>query len=273
MAYDSARGRTVLFGGYDGSQLGDTWEWDGSSWTQVFTPSAPAARSSVAIAYDVASRRVVLFGGSYGWPNGLDDTWHYDGANWYISAPSGTVPPQQYLHRMIGCPALGGVLVYGAYGNGWSNLNETWLYAAPGVAATFTPFGTGCAGSGGVPALAAAAGQLPWIASTFTVSFTNLPSPAPVFACIGLSRTAWGALALPYPLAGFGMPGCSAWIDPAVVTFLLGAGGAASWPFGIPSNLQLQGVQFFVQGVVADVGANPANLTVTNAGEGTVGSR
>ena len=27
MAYDSARGVTVLFGGYDGSRKGDTWEF------------------------------------------------------------------------------------------------------------------------------------------------------------------------------------------------------------------------------------------------------
>ena len=38
MAYDAARGVTVLFGGYDGANyLGDTWEWNGTSWTQVGT--------------------------------------------------------------------------------------------------------------------------------------------------------------------------------------------------------------------------------------------
>src|SRR5262249_42650455 len=31
LAYDSARSRTVLFGGYDGGRyLSDTWEWDGT---------------------------------------------------------------------------------------------------------------------------------------------------------------------------------------------------------------------------------------------------
>jgi len=34
MAYDSGRGKIVLFGGYAGSAvLGDTWEWDGASGT------------------------------------------------------------------------------------------------------------------------------------------------------------------------------------------------------------------------------------------------
>ena len=270
MAYDSMRGRTVLFGGYNGSQLGDTWEWDGSSWTQVVTAAAPPARSSGAIAYDVTSRRVVLFAGSYGWPNGLDDTWHYDGTNWYLSTPSGTVPPPQYLHRMIGVPTLGGVLVYGAYGNGWTLLNDTWLYAAPGVAASFVPFGTGCLGSGGVPALAAAPGQLPWIASTFTMDFTNLPNPG-----VGLMLGFLGLSAFPFPvpLAAIGMPGCSALIDPLFAAGLSTSGGTASLLLIIPSSLPLEGMHFFVQGVVLDLGVNPAGMTVTNGADGTIGSR
>jgi hypothetical protein len=36
MAYDSARGRTVLYGGGDGqTRFDDTWEWDGKSWKQI----------------------------------------------------------------------------------------------------------------------------------------------------------------------------------------------------------------------------------------------
>ena len=38
MAYDSARNRTVLFGGGDFSSnlRGDTWEWDGKNWTEMY---------------------------------------------------------------------------------------------------------------------------------------------------------------------------------------------------------------------------------------------
>jgi hypothetical protein len=37
MAYDRARGRLVLFGGFsEGSApIGDTWEWDGARWTEI----------------------------------------------------------------------------------------------------------------------------------------------------------------------------------------------------------------------------------------------
>ncbi len=35
LAYDGVRGRTVLFGGYDGLFKDDTWEWDDSSWQRI----------------------------------------------------------------------------------------------------------------------------------------------------------------------------------------------------------------------------------------------
>lgn len=45
MAYDSGRGRTVLFGGGSGccAIYGDTWEWDGSRWAQVATTPGAVA--------------------------------------------------------------------------------------------------------------------------------------------------------------------------------------------------------------------------------------
>ena len=60
MAFDSARGRTILFGGYDGALVrGDTWEFDGTTWTQVALTSSPTARSDHAMAYDLFRQRVV----------------------------------------------------------------------------------------------------------------------------------------------------------------------------------------------------------------------
>ena len=86
-------------------------------------------------------------------------------------------------------------------------------------------------------------------------------------------QNALSAFPSPVPLAVIGMPGCSAFIDPLFAAALATTGGTASWPFSIPSSLPLEGAHFFVQGVVIDVGVNPANLTVTNAADGTIGSR
>jgi hypothetical protein len=88
MAYDSGRGRTVLFGGESTSGLlGDTWEWDGANWTQM-ADSGPPARFHSAMAYDAQRNQTLLFSGS----NGAADTWGWDGRNWTQLADGGAWP-------------------------------------------------------------------------------------------------------------------------------------------------------------------------------------
>ncbi len=98
-AYDTARGRLVLFGGLDlvgGS--GETWELDSSNWTRRAPASAPEARQGHAMAYDPTRAQVVLFGGSRAGVV-LDDTWTWDGESWQRLAPE-LAPPARQLHRM-----------------------------------------------------------------------------------------------------------------------------------------------------------------------------
>jgi hypothetical protein len=52
MAYDAARGEVVLFGGWDGTLLGDTWTWDGTTWTEEHPAISPPARILMGMAYD-----------------------------------------------------------------------------------------------------------------------------------------------------------------------------------------------------------------------------
>jgi len=68
IAYDAATSTVVLFGGFTRTAsgtvtFGDTWTWDGSTWTKQHPAAHPLARSNAAIAYDAATRNVVLFGG------------------------------------------------------------------------------------------------------------------------------------------------------------------------------------------------------------------
>lgn len=84
MAYDSQRGKTVLFGGYNGGSLGDTWEWDGATWQQVVpTGASPVSRRLHAMVYDSQRGRTVLFGGYNGAL--LGDTWEWDGTSRCVS--------------------------------------------------------------------------------------------------------------------------------------------------------------------------------------------
>lgn len=73
LAYDGARGRTVLFGGYRGSSLSsETWEWNGTSW-ELRTPSVSPVpvRFGHAMAYDSARRKTVLLRWSQRHPSPL----------------------------------------------------------------------------------------------------------------------------------------------------------------------------------------------------------
>ena len=92
MAYDSNRGRTVLFGG--SGSLADTWEWDGENWTQM-ADSGPPGREAAAMAYDAQRNQTVLFGGgatTAGVSHIMGDTWSWDGRNWTQLADSGPLP-------------------------------------------------------------------------------------------------------------------------------------------------------------------------------------
>jgi hypothetical protein len=73
MTFDARRGRVVAF-----TDTGQTWEWDGSSWSRVNTPNSPGTRTEIAVAFDSLRDRVVLFGGMSGGAV-LHDTWEYDG--------------------------------------------------------------------------------------------------------------------------------------------------------------------------------------------------
>jgi cysteine-rich repeat protein len=98
LAYDAARGKVVLYGGtnmnfvYQGDTFADTWEFDGATWTQVTTSTAPPAMQDHAMAFDPRRGRIVAAG-----EVGL---WEYNGTQWYDR--SSVVPPDVVLPREAG---------------------------------------------------------------------------------------------------------------------------------------------------------------------------
>lgn len=83
MVYDLARGVCVLHGGYSGFGFTpDTWEWDGTTWTQITTTNSPSPRDRFGFAYDIARGKSVLFGGIAAAAS--DETWEYDGVDWTL---------------------------------------------------------------------------------------------------------------------------------------------------------------------------------------------
>lgn len=82
LAYDSVRGKTVLFGGQGFSSVSNqTWEWDGTAWTQMFPAVSPPAMPGRLMAYDPSRQRTVLVSGiQSGAGSGV--TWEYNGVTW-----------------------------------------------------------------------------------------------------------------------------------------------------------------------------------------------
>jgi hypothetical protein len=134
MAYDTASGQLVLFGGLDAGDnlLGDTWTWDGANWTQKHPAASPPVRWGHAMAYDSAHSQVVLFGGFDG-VNDLGDTWVWDGTNWTNKTP-GPVnpgPSPRFGHAMTYDAAHGQVVLFGGGGHifgGIGSLSDTWVW-------------------------------------------------------------------------------------------------------------------------------------------------
>ncbi len=141
VAFDSARGRTVLFGGSDalGGFLGDTWEWSGSAWTRVAT-TGPSSRNAAATAYDGARGRVVLFGGfgcvdppACSTNDFLSDTWEWNGTVWSQAAASG--PPRRNAAGFAHDRLRSRTVLFGGYGctnppacTASSFLGDTWTW-------------------------------------------------------------------------------------------------------------------------------------------------
>ena len=86
MGYDPVNNLNILFGGRsDSGDLGDTWSWDGTTWSVPLSiTTSPSARDSASFALD-ANNHLILFGGRNPL-NGLTfgDTWSWTGTDWTV---------------------------------------------------------------------------------------------------------------------------------------------------------------------------------------------
>ncbi|WP_437971077.1 kelch repeat-containing protein [Sorangium sp. So ce260] len=99
MTYDASRERVVRFGGYtDGtgdSQIDETWEWDGSTWTLMSPATRPTPRGGHSMAFDERRGLVVLYGGYR-----HNEVWEYDGTTW-VQRVTPTAPPGSFSNGMV----------------------------------------------------------------------------------------------------------------------------------------------------------------------------
>jgi hypothetical protein len=265
MAWDSVRHVAVLFGGRNtnGGTLTDTWEWNGTTWTQRSPATVPPGRLDHEMAFDPVRGRCVLHGGVYTNP---PYTWEWDGTDWTVGA---SMPGQTTTRHAFGFCWDGNtqrVLLFGGYTAGQND--ETWTYGS-GAVASYTVAGTGCPGSNGTPAIAAAPGSLPHLGQTFTASLTNLG--ALTVGIAGLSNTTSGGAPLPADLTAAGMPGCTLYASLDLLVALPSPSGSTTWSLALPSTPALAGVRIFQQAATLAVGVNPFGFVTSNHGTATLG--
>lgn len=125
MAFDTWRGRTVMFGGYSaGNAVDDTWEYDGATWTEVMPATRPPARQYAAMSFDEDRHVMVLFGGQSATLGRLNDTWEYDGTSWVQRMPVTTPVPRDRATLTYDSARKRMVLV-GGWSNG-SGVADSW---------------------------------------------------------------------------------------------------------------------------------------------------
>ena len=215
MAFDSSRGRVILFGGYDGSNLlGDTWEYNGAEWMQISTAHTPPGRYDSAMAFDEAQGRIVLFGGYSAGQQGLNntwerydsamvfdeaqghivpfegsgagqrvnDTWEYDGSDWMEVIPTES-PPSRYDHDLAYDSARNRTVLFsgGYWDSGvseWVLFEDTWEYErkiTPGPTSTPTAIPTSTATPTSTPT--ATPTSTPTPTATPTIPWLNWRDP------------------------------------------------------------------------------------------------
>ena len=149
MAYDPATGRVVLFGGAidnDGEicvveQYGDTWTYDGVTWTELTLPKSPTPRAYTSMAFDPATGAMVLSGGLYALSAGLggpcnqstvlNDTSGYDGTSWSVQTPDVSPPARQFASMAFNS-STGDMVLFGGESETYSFLADTWKYGPVG---------------------------------------------------------------------------------------------------------------------------------------------
>ncbi|MCH2143437.1 MAG: hypothetical protein MK077_10645 [Phycisphaerales bacterium] len=111
ICYDRRRRVTVI------ANPSDTWEWDGTSWTQV--DSGASRGGTGAFVYDPVGQRCLYFGGYFN-----NQLWSWDGEEWLLLSDSPV--PQRVYPAMAFDAHRNRLVVHGGYDSGSILYEDTW---------------------------------------------------------------------------------------------------------------------------------------------------
>jgi len=144
LTYDDARHRLLAVGATrpvnaPGKDTEQTWAWDGRAWMRLHPAHSPPPLADAAAAYDPASRRVILFGGTTLNDDGsrgaaVASTWAWDGSTWThlhpATSPSARLGAALVTDSALGQPVLFGGIDRSADASGATVLADTWAWVA-----------------------------------------------------------------------------------------------------------------------------------------------
>jgi hypothetical protein len=150
-AMAALHGKVVLFGGgmisalatgdmLEGGALDDTWEWDGSTWTQRNPTVVPGPRVGHAMA--TLQGKVILFGGAIaGSGSGGPETWAWDGDTWTLVATTGPAERSGHTMTTVGdrIVLFGGSSERGPLGDTWAWDGSAWTLLSTYGSSGFGP--------------------------------------------------------------------------------------------------------------------------------------
>jgi N-acetylneuraminic acid mutarotase len=132
MVYDPDTQKVVVFGGTGTGDryFRDTWLFDPltATWSAPEVAPRPTARQAASMAYDPATKRVILFGGENG-SRVLGDTWAFDpAANTWTQLHSSTSPPARCSQSMVYDATSSTIILFG--GTDWDlrAFSDTWAF-------------------------------------------------------------------------------------------------------------------------------------------------
>jgi hypothetical protein len=139
MVFDPATNQLVLFGGSATTGTGfsnQTWTWNGTNWTQLHPATSPPGREDQQMAYDAATKTVILFSGFHG-TGYWDDTWSWNGTTWTKLSPA-TSPSGRDSAAFVYDPATSQMILFGGFrgsgfspGDTWTWTGTTWAPLSP----------------------------------------------------------------------------------------------------------------------------------------------
>lgn len=212
--------------------------------------------ASVGITFDLNAIRAVF--PNFGWfvanaGSSCNPTGYVVLVDGELRASGGGTSGNQFERITVPIESTASLLTLASTDNNSGTINcahafygDPWLVPSPATAAHGS-LGGGCPNPmTGPPRLAAPAGALPTLGSSFPLELTDLPGPA------GAMILAVGFVQVPIPLP-LSLPNCSSGILPDFTVFAPYANGIGSISLTIPSAPALSGLPFFDQAGAIDL--------------------